>query len=797
MILNQYERSVHFITENAPNFIRRTFTSFVSVYSKISNNLAAGSSNNAFTVNEISATILKHGIPFWYIIENALNEEQFHDFIHSLERDVDIYSQHLRTFKQESALDFHNVNGADIYAPVTSIRASVTPFAAVDSCFTDGAISICFQMKDKFWSNREMYIEEAYKTPWSKASTRIEGMIGDVSVLDDLQGECVVDISTLFDYYFSHISKHSKFEVDPEIPDTYTQKFIALNEFLKDPDCAATIIDSLTSKIVASMLCTYFIFAGKLKGAKPDIVSWAYKAFVKDSVDNFDQAMYPSRAPVTVASGHGMISGSQGKPLNEYERPARDYHMDNDETSTGNALDSFKALIYRNIRLQFSTWSAILNEIFYSSASKRSMFDGQERVVFGEAERESIIELCRAVLYRYVSASYRTYSTSIQLDKYGNATPSNKYISTAVSSIRDEDTVAIVKKYKPLIGARCYVSILPKDAQSIGVLGLNVSAMNALSKTFLKCCYLLMLNHCHDNIKKTYSQMDVVTVTKNITLFEEIYSGIKNSIDKDFSHYTPDIRETIFDYISEDIKSVIAAILPIRPYNYTAYEDLGYDNELMRKVRSLKKVLAAVNPSSADFYRAHNGINKFTEFHHVDIPLFSDYWKIEHRYKNVRDVVKREESDYTATIPVNPTETFAKNKVVLDTLNYTNLDPIKGFKSLEDCEECLNLIEGAIEGSDAMACNAGYSMLGSIGGSITELEIRNQSDTGSDPMAIDSGDGGVLGDEEDTNGLIIHSGTSDTEDQLKFTRTAIESVQIQKLVNRYNKLFNKYVFGIS
>jgi hypothetical protein len=113
---------------------------------------------------------------------------------------------------------------------------------------------------------------------------------------------------------------------------------------------------------------------------------------------------------------------------------------------------------------------------------------------------------------------------------------------------------------------------------------------------------------------------------------------------------------------------------------------------------------------------------------------------------------------------------------------------------------------------DGMGSNSGYAALGSLGGAVCSLELSN--DKSETPITIETNPGSeVIGNSLDGEGYSVGNDKTDSRgDQLNFTTgtynvTSNESAHAAierniedecrtSVIERYNRLFNKFIVGI-
>ena len=774
---NQFEKSIIALKENVPNFVRNSYTNFATILQQTVDVLRLLSDQAPSSTEKIATEIASGRASLLGSLRSLAGEDGSRKILYNLKS--------LNAFIEDKTTpdeDFSILNDPDIYAPIQHICAIISPFSseAITSVYGDGDIPILFEVCENHSISYNTIAEYGNK---ALTAHDIDGLTGEKTVLDSLATCVGIDVEKMFDVFLRGL-----------IPSGFSGGLDALvNALERINDAEATeAVDIISGRVLASAISTYFVYASKLIGSKEDIYKWAYTSFVKDSMNHFDKAHYPINANITKYSGHGTVGKGYGENTSPYDESAPEIELTQNSNGSTSNDKAYKAMIYRNIRLQYSTWSAVINAIFSKSFRNRAnkvnampinigKGYGYDNFASSSTEYNSICNIISETFVRYASAKYRTYNTSVQISDNTQPIESSKCIDVVARRVRDEYAVACVKNStKGYTEKDIFISYNDKVA---GVLTANVNVKNALAETFMEAAYLLLLNYVHATMGKVMEETDPVTGKTNKVLFEEIYSGVKHRIYMDIEKFS-----TVF---GEDT-SVQEAIKIYTPYvSNTNPENQIFRDCILETRNRLQDVELAVgydrNNESDVSLKAI--FNPYIDV--ICVPLLSEYSSIKNAMNFQFNSFVSSETNERLGSP------FPKNKMVVDGLaklghEYT-FD--KMFGSLESAKACMHdLTERVEEGADCMASNACYSVLGGIGGSITEFDIK------SDPSDNSLGDN--VAPLEDTKGDAIKAGTTDTEDLANSVAHAMESMsprantEEQKVVCSFNKLFNSFILGI-
>ena len=301
---NQFEKSVIFINTELPGFIRKLYTDCYQCIDELFAQLMNSASKSEYSVNE-TVNMMINNRRFMFVYSKVFSKDVLDVKFRHLYGRNRVYDK-VKTMSADEM--FYTVNGADIYAPVKSIDIAVTPYAYLN---TEHVVPIVFEVSDTpTLSSGENLLKDYNNYGYNNNILEIEGFNGNKTVLDNLESVMSIDVINLFDRFFGEIisttDQKGVYE-DGGDNDNGAKGLDILTEILdkfKDPTISNNVLEKKKKKMLASAISTYLIYASKLIGAKNDIYSWAYTAFVKDSLSTLDKALYPASVNITDVSGH-------------------------------------------------------------------------------------------------------------------------------------------------------------------------------------------------------------------------------------------------------------------------------------------------------------------------------------------------------------------------------------------------------------------------------------------------------------------------------------------------------------
>lgn len=791
---NQFEKSIIYLRDNMSSFIYRAYNEFVTCLDELSTIYTnSASSGVAYTFNENCKNMLgSHNVSFTGTYFSTLPNKIGFKKLSKICRNISIEQFEKAESPEEY---FYSVNSTDIYAPVNSIKGFISP--NTNSCCNKPFIV-------KF----EIDAYSRYSNRCNNSCIRFEGINGDVTILDSLCSSCNIDIATLFDDIFKQLAIlsgaselfNSSDNKESESKPTGIEKLNELVTLARDKSISEKIIDRLLAKAIPTVLATYLVFASKLYGTKNDVYTWAYTSFVKNSVSTIDKAYYPTRAPVTMASGHGTIGQGHGIATDKYSDPV----MTEIEVENAGMDDTYlqaqtRKLIYRSIRLQYSTWSSIITDILSTEKLPEVPTETNEWSALISISNESsyshILRFSRKILAAYLAAKYRTYNTSIQISDNNNMYQSVTAGNKVVSAIKDETAVSYLKE---LAKSTDKTTMLFVEANNIYLTIIKADKVSAdlLAKLFLQTSYLLMMDKIHTSIGSSLDEIDNSTGKSKVAMYEEIYYGVANNIADEIKTYAGNISEycSVNSHITDNMREVFKNVGTF----YTPFivsEDLsnilfGSDKVPCVDMRFIPESLTKLE-------------NEYFSFNtcvcnHIGIPINTDFAKLINGYSF--------ENKYQDRYTTSNEEIFPKNKVIVDSINTLHSKKTYLFKSLESVdnkiEELDMMLNLSSEAADGMANNSCYSALGDICSGVNSIEIKSEEPAVEDKFTVTDG---IIGTTVDADNMIMKPDSTTPEDQLRYTSSEAahamseretEKNIIDNIDNKFGFLFNKYILGI-
>lgn len=854
MRLNQYEKSIYVLKENVPNFIRLAYSTFADLFNVLFENCICEAakelpSSTRDVCNALLCCCDSRGVSFSDICFKYFTQiNNIREFNEKLAKLCVHGKEEFSTSKEDV---FFNVNDTDIEAPVESIRGVFSLANEVVNGWSrsQSKTEICEKIVP-------LIFQPVFNTFKHNNQDDIKDLTGIDSILSHGTTELCVDLGALFDSFFEKavcLSKFGEAEVSSESEvvsreieenlESILDRISAVGKVIQNK--ASDICEGITKTILASALATYTVYASKLNGSKQDIYDWAYKAFVKDSLSFIDVKDYINNADITRYSGHRTGEKDEiGKP---YGMPASEVTDTDGNIQTalnagalnfnnGDLPISVKKIIYRSIRLQYSLWASVINSIFCTGKSNRTI--PTYRPVYGEAicdpvlgnRYESLLELSRTIFSSFAKARYRTFNTGTQFTEKREAVSSLSSVDIGISKIVDQKAKEILKdstknfKISSLFFNDLNNSVILTEA--------NNRAVNEIRKLFIQTAYLLMLNKINQNSGKILEDEDPITGKTRKELFNEIYYGISINLSKAINaiSYSFDSALEVFKTLKDTgLSAFVSAVSPTDDI----YGKLGAHIEHKDRFERMKRKVCDIvcyskgeKPSLKELFGAYElsdtkEILKWFITDRVLVPYYSDFLDIKSvswKYQFVDRLP--DEQPFTDFTAANKTGSlFPKNRIVVDQLNMVSEMQAEKNKyfTIESINSAMDDLEISMCASDAMANNGNYNALASIGSSISSLEIStdNVDDAGHSP--VDESDTRLNASENplegtvtntDANGTELGPNPTDAEDQKKFTvHDSMESAHasqmeelnqrfMAKTIERYNELFNKVIFNV-
>ncbi len=847
MRLNQYEKSIYMLKENVPNFIRLAYSTFADLFNILFENCICEaakelpSSTRDMCDSLISGKISFSDVCFRYFTERSnihkFNEKLSHLSVHGKEE--------FSTTKEDV---FFNVNDTDIEAPVESIR---------------GVFSLASEIVNRSYAKSknkteiyEKIVPLAFQLNFNmnkyNNSDDIKDLTGTDSILTHGTTELCVDIGILFDNFFekaatlntssNEVSVESQVvseEIEEDL-ESVLDKISCIGKIIQNK--ASDICEEISKTVLASAMATYTVYASKLIGSKQDIYDWAYKAFVKDSLSFIDVKDYINNADITRYSGHRTGEKDDiGKPFGMPASEATDTDGNINSTLNSGAMNfnngdlpiTVKKIIYRSIRLQYSLWASVINSIFCTGKSRRTLYENARRypdydIVVGDDPSignryDSLLKLSRTIFTSFAKARYRTFNTGYQFTEKRETVSSLSSVDIGISKIVDAKAKDILKtstknfKISSLFFNEFNSSVILSEA--------NNRAVNEIRKLFIQTAYLLMLNKINQNSGKILEDEDPITGKTRKELFNEIYYGISINLSRSINNISYDI-DTPAKVLKLFKDTGLSAFVSFISTSDDIFGKLGSHLDDNNRFEWLKRTVCDVVCSPKELQVIEDNINiketlKWFICDRVLIPYYSDFLDIKcssWKYQFVDRIP--DELPFTEYTTANRTGSlFPKNRIVVDQLNMVSKMQSEKEKyfTIESINSAMDDLEISMCASDAMANNGSYNALASIGSSISSLEIEcdKLDDAGYSPVdesdtRINASDNPIEGTvtNTDANGIELGPNPTDAEDQRKFTvHDSMESAHsaqmeelnrrfMEKTVERYNELFNKIIFNV-
>ena len=811
---NQFEKSIIFLKDSVSVFVYKAYSEFITYMDELSSIYTnAASQGCSFSPNESCKILFDDGTFLTAYLKAVAPDVALLRLKDTCLRLTIDDSQDRRMTPDEQ---FYNVTSADIYAPVSTIDASVFPNIV-------GNIGPAFAGDGYYVEDKEIYIKfeidihGSVTSEWADAKDlmnkdlsfrygTVSGINGDDTVLDHLRSKCSIDLTSLFKSFFSNLAFAApvmKGEGPIEI-----ERLNLLVSKAKEKEISEPIINQTIKELTSKIIATYLVFASKLHGTKNDVYTWAYTSFVKDSVSNIDKTYYPTNAPVTISSGHGIDGKAHGVSPDKISDPVMDQiTTELNEFGDGALRESTKKLIYRSIRLQYSTWATIISAILSTKNASANYYDNTIELKASASTQlisdqySYILLFVKRVLYGYLCARYRTYNTSIQLDLGANPYQSSKAGSEVVSVIKDETAVAYLKEISKSAANDNKRLFVDTNGLWLSILKADKVSVQLLAKLFLQASYLLMLSKIHAKVGTFLDDIDNSTGKTKASLYEEIYYGVANNITSDIAKYSSifDTSFTISDKIDESYTGVIkdtinlftpflsnfdlAGICAGKKYPSMVISD-NYYPESLKKYSDLLQKSPLTKQEQSDLIGRIINIPIKADFNYISDFAFST---------SGHQVYTNQNSSL-----------FPKNKIVLDSIRTMNSKDTYLFKSLEavdnNIEELDSMLDLSSEAADGMANNGCYNALASIGSGVCSIEIHSEEE----PNKLTT-DADIPETKIDADGNVIRPDSSTPEDQMFLTTESahIKAEQdtekriIDNISNKYGFLFNKYVLGMN
>lgn len=812
--MNQFEYSIKTLVNKVPEFVNKSLQAFIVIENEVNDLIQNVKDTSPHTIRKILKNLLNdYDTNILYYVKKMYNEEQYYSVLNyidnSLVHDPTIY------FNDNADVDIQekdSLSNVDIVAPVTSVYGTISSLSRLTNknyINTDDVNKyipgIMFETNDFKPSKRSSNVNKAEDTK----RTSFADEQGRHTVFDYLISTCKIDICTLFSIFMRLAI------IDSDLANICTNdgilleisKWDIIHSTLNNVDFQKKIIDIVSKNTLRSSVSTYLVYAGKLIGTKSDIYNWLYTTIVKDTVEDIERGVYPTSADTSLYSGKSLDSEDMQKD-NIFNKNIQNNDKFDKNTYGTNPISFNKRLLYKNIRLLYSNWSIVINSIISMSNSRNTFsfktasdedfnnLDVSSVATRNENSKSALCDLAYNILSQFITTKYRTYNIAIQPNDDGKFSENNTLSSITIKRIYNQEVKNLLKNSLKIESMdtdnfedyKKY--FLSNTKESIVLVKMSIPSKNILADLFMMCSYLIIMDFAHNNMYKISNQKDPLTDKSNKELFEEIYFGINNNIKRIiemFKHETYNLLDSLvfsnsdqYEKIYKNINANFSSLLPFNrntTFDYFLEEDKyntndNYSNYDISKTSKIS--LKNIKEISSDF-NSNYLVNIFT------ISPMSELVKIYNKYNGL-DYKIQENGGYSKynEIYTRSSSIFPKNKIVVDQLNNVRL-AVPSLKSLESIEA---EIDNLSISSESEWANINHSDLASLGSNITELdnqEINKNANVIDDDNVIDI---------DDKATIILSS-----ESYKEYEENEIVSICNNSVISKYNKLFNKLVFG--
>lgn len=823
--LNQFEASIQMLNKNIPIFVKTAYSAFMTVTNELLSKINSNNTHSAYSVNKVLTEFFNGSRD--NLFETNRKQEIKHDVLSTLigftgdnnAKQIALLSYLTSMLTIVDGLE--NVEqpcaeSPDFYMPLSEIKGG---FTNIDNGFSSQHMAMPSIVIQPVNTNKIA----SPKFGSQISSTVVENSLGYKTILDDYRSECIIDIFDLFRLFYTMAASSStttEDDVDVGDIDPMLSKFETIYARLNDAEFMNSTIDTVSKMLLKSAISTYLVFAGKIIGNKSDLCGWLYTFFVKDSMRDVEKGDYPTSSDITLQARMQTLNDLQdmSKPNKHSSDMNNDSDMKNINSSRYkirmyNGMDpSFDASIfYKNIRLLYSNWATVINVIIRMSNSydtKRTVYDDEtENDLIGGRNKfqhstiySDHIAIARAILQTYITCRFRTYNTIYQLnmDKNAGSIPSNKLISVGINSITDMYAKEIVKDY-------CKNKtdfFIPYDASIESVFNSNRAETCILADKFMATAYLIMLDYLHTHQEEIISQDDPDTGKPKRELFEEIYYKLSNVVNKFVSS-----KEKLPIGLMK-CELISGTILSSGKYSAIPFDKSYMNNANIMSDKSDNYAKTFDTQELNAHIVDNKDLNEQRAYAMVGtnfvVPPFSDSESI---YSKLVGINIRKQYELTDTdmnfkqFQTRAVSLFPKNEVIIDQLVKTRFNTSTVFNSIESvCDK----LEESIESEWA---HMGYSELADMVPTVIESETTCETSVKDAGSEVPSTEEPLLSEADlhtvnvgDENKILRHDVDLKTgciaECEPKDSEVIKEISEESVVLNRFNKLFNKIVFGI-
>ena len=833
--INQYEASIKSLQEQIPIFVRKAYEAYLNIEDdwlgridilKIQRPESAKKHIDAYLLGRNKGNVLSAHRS----LTNKLDTVGTISYLNSLECKVSNDSI--------LAIDDFDIESPDLCAPINLVRGAIINLSNGSDVVTKIDVP-----------NTPAIVIQPYTRNFMTNPVNIhENSIGFISMFDNLLSECVIDISDLFKIFHDMLGDdrvftpecatesamtESMIEEDENKTDALYEDIVLLkkeHERIRCPKFSNAVIDVVSKAVLKSAIATYLVFVGKTVGIKSDLFGWLYNFFVKDALKDVERGDFPTLSDVTQLAG--MQDTSDADPIVRNYTDRRDptnnavnqkqFNSNLVKMKMWNGVDAVfnPSIFYRNIRLMYSNWASVINAIISighrypgskpglqeEDLSKKSVVS-KYNVEYSKVDHT---ELAKQVLMVYTKCRFRTYNTPYQtcFNKDQSTISTNDFIKVGLGRITDIVLKETVKEQCLKDTKSSY--FVDYTNSSIATLNAQRAECDQLADTFMCLAYIMLLDYIHTHQEEILSTNDPSTGKPKRELFEEIYNNLNNSINERLSKADPriigfnkldliiDLNNFTNDTSASPLHDHMTTSDPIDCLYTKDDEDCcsEFVNGVLKTFSigscSISLLVAAVGngyiyPPATDY----------SEFSCYDGTI---------RRKGLAD-----------NFQTRANSLFPKNQVIIEDLTKIRLrtdgiiDSAESMVtpvdfSLEKLDEAITRIEDSFESEWA---HMSHNDLAAIGGTVTDLEITNDTDATVTTSLDKNEDNSSIkdapvskveiqtvntdGEPENvdiTTGVIADQKPSDSDDVKELTSS---TERAKLLVNRYNVLFNRLV----
>jgi hypothetical protein len=667
--------------------------------------------------------------------------------------------------------------------------------------------------------------------------TSIDDMNGNTSLFNNLSSVLKIDINHIFTFYFYSILKGliniSTTTTVEEVPafEIYRKFHSDLNS--QDEDITKKIEDILVQyhkEIEASAILCYMTYAGKLIGAKEDMVQWLYTTFIKGTVSDIEKGDFTNSADITAFSGHQLRSDIK---VNDYEHPIINNFIDKSKIDNEKTLNMQlpdksvmwnTGILYKHLRLNYSNWCTVINLIsnFKRDYSRHNISEDDIRnkpndfLFANNTDLNDHLSVAKYILTEYISHYFATYNVFV-FPTEKEVTVASFFISFVANRIFNAEIKSIINDICDIsnIRSKKISEHFVNSEKAIGILYAIKLVKNVLADLFMIYSYVIMLNGVYNTQDRILDEKDPLTGRSKKELFLEIYHSLIKKIDtflnnngswiyKDLVVFagSNQINQTEWNYGGfKELDTYIKGIYtPLKSYinsnNITITADIQNIRQVLDKITSpltldkSKFDSNIINSVCRDKYGnncpGNNNSKIYTYFltKLYDIHPISVMAELSEYYSNKTsntEMWKCPMKELVANTGFTRSgNLFPRNRVTSELLHKVRLYEPKLFaSSLESLDNILvEAKEDAILGN-----NANYSFIGSIGGTVTNEEdnIENITNQAS-PLPGD-------------NSIKFQNGVGIEGLPAGLDPVTLHRNQVDNIANHWNELFKIAVLG--